>query len=207
MNYGFLRTLKKLRTKNKLILDQNLPPLFFFSDRIAIHNIFNIIENLPKNSAVIVREYDLSENQRLDFAKKIINIAQKKSLKVFVGKDWRLAIKIKADGVHFSDHNDVRRCLWKSNRILSKKLLISYSCHSATSIKKAEKYGCDLIFYSPIFTTKTHPQQKPIGSFGLRNFLSKTSIPIYALGGIDNKNIHRLGNCGIAGIGGISVFV
>jgi len=206
MNDGLLRKIKQLRVKNKSILVKNLPLMFFFTDRRAIKNIFSVIKNLPKDTAIIIREYDLNQNQRLDFAKKIINIAKKKSLKVFVGKNWQLAIKIKADGVHFSDYDDAKKCLWKSNKILSKKLLISYSCHSLKSIKIAEKYGCDLIFCSPIFVTKTHPQQKPIGCFGLRNLVSKTSIPIYALGGVDKRNIQILANCHIAGIGGISIF-
>lgn len=179
--------------------------MFFFSNEARVKNIFYVIENLSKNSAIIIREYDLNTSQRLDFAKKIINAAKKRSIKVFIGKDWRLAIKLKADGVHFSDYDNIAKCCWKSHKI-SKKLLISYSCHSQKLIKKAEKYGCDLIFYSPIFATQTHPQQKPVGIFELRKLISKTSIPIYALGGIDKKNIKILNNCNIAGIGGISIF-
>ena len=205
MNNGFLK-IKQLRAKNKSILTKNLPLMFFFSDRTAVKNIFNVVQNLPKNSAIIIREYDLNKTQKLDFAHKIIKIAKQKSLKVFVSKNWQLAIKIKADGVHFSDYDNAQKCLWKSNKIFSKKLLISYSCHSLSSIKMAAKYGCDLIFYSPIFATKTHPQQKAIGSFGLRNAIAKTSIPIYALGGVTQQNIKIIANRHIAGIGGISMF-
>jgi thiamine-phosphate pyrophosphorylase len=179
--------------------------MLFFTDKVRVKNIFDVINNLSKNSAIIIREYGLNKSQRLDFAKQIINVAKKRSIKVFIGKDWRLAIQLKADGVHFSDYDNITKCFWKSHKI-SKKLLISYSCHYQKSIKKAEKYGCDLIFYSPIFATSTHPQQKPIGVFGLRKLISKTSIPIYALGGIDQNNMKILNNCNIAGIGGISIF-
>jgi len=210
MNDKFLRIIKKLGAKDKSSLSRkpsknkyskNLPKMFFFTDRKRFDNIFRIVQNLPKNSAVIIREYDLSGAQRLDFALKISDIAKKKSLKVWVGKDWKLANKIKADGVHLSDQEGFG---WIGNS--SKNLLVSCACHSEKSVRKAQKYGSDLIFYSPIFTTKSHPKQQPIGSLKLRNLTSKISTPIYALGGVSENNVQTLVNSNIVGIGGISVF-
>ena len=85
-------------------------------------------------------------------------------------------------------------------------MLISYSCHSSNSLKKAQKIGADLVFYSPIFKSGSHLDKKPIGIFALRNFVKQSSFPVFALGGIDKKNINLLKNTGIAGIGGISMF-
>ncbi len=209
MNDKFLRIIKKLGAKDKPSfkspLVKKLPKMFFFTDRKRVKNIFAVVENLPKNSAIIIREYDLDEPQRLDFAQEIMAIAKKKSLKVLVGKNWQLAVKIKADGVHFSDWEPMKQ-LPKHRNNQPKDFLVSYSCHSEKAVRKAQKYGCDLIFYSPIFATKSHLGQRPIGSLKLRNLASKTTTPIYALGGVNEKNIQTLINSHIAGIGGISMF-
>jgi thiamine-phosphate pyrophosphorylase len=211
MNDKFLRIIKKLGAKDKASLPRkpsknklakNLPKMFFFTDRKRFDDIFKVVKNLPKNSAVIIREYDLNNAQRLDFALKISDIAKKKSLKVWVGKDWKLANKIKADGIHLSDREGFS---WFRN--FNKNLLVSYACHSEKSVRKAQEFGSDLIFYSPIFSTKSHPKQKPIGSLKLRNLTSKISTPIYALGGVDEGSIKILANSNIAGIGGISIFI
>lgn len=201
MNDKFLRIIKKLGTKNKSSLVKKLPKMFFFTDRNRFDDIFLVVENLPKNSAIIIREYDLNYSQRLEFANKISVIAKHKSLKVWVGKDLKLAKEIEADGVHFSD----REGFVRPNN-LGKNLLVSYACHSNKSVYQAQKYGYDLIFYSPIFPTKSHPNQKTIGSLELRNLAKRTPTPIYALGGIDERNVKTLINCGIGGIGGISIF-
>ncbi len=201
MNDKFLRIIKKLEVKSKSSSKKKLPKMFFFTDRNRVKDIFNVVQNLPKNSAIIIREYDLNNSQRFDFASQISDLARKKSLKVFVGKDVELAKKIQADGVHFSDLEGL-----KSHNNLGRNFLVSYACHSEKSVRKAQKFGCDLIFYSPIFSTKSHPNQKTIGSLKLRNLASKITIPIYALGGIDENNIKILTNSHVAGIGGISIF-
>ena len=206
MNDELLRIIKKFKSKDRSIPTKKLPQIFFFTDRKAIKDIFFTISNLPKNSAVIIREYDLNYKKRLEFAYKIVDIAKKKSLKIFVGKDWKLAVKIKADGIHFSDRIKSKDHFKILNKNLNKKFLLSCSCHNPRSIKVAEQYNCDLIFYSPIFLTKSHIGHNPIGVLKLRNLILKTSTPIYALGGINHKNIKMLCNTYINGIGGISIF-
>jgi thiamine-phosphate pyrophosphorylase len=217
MNYWLVKKAEKLNknwaVKNNSASAKNLPAMFFFTDRKRVADIFNVIRNLPKNCAIIIREYDLIDDERLDFAKKIVAIAREKipqkSLKILVGKDWSLARKIKADGIHFSDFDPAEE--YSKHKLQSHiknhpNFLFTFSCHSQKSAIKAQKSGCNLIFYSPIFITKSHPNQQSIGVIKLRNLATKNHLPIYALGGINQENIKLLVNCGIAGIGGIEMF-
>ena len=81
MNDKFLRTIKKLGVNNKAsfkaVSAKKLPKMFFFTDRNRVDDIFFVVQNLPKNSAIIIREYDLNSSRRLDFARKISIIAKK----------------------------------------------------------------------------------------------------------------------------------
>lgn len=201
MNNKFLQELSKARLRTV----KNLPEMFFFTDRkrfIKKEDIFSVVRNLPENTAIIIRDYDLKNDERFNFAKQIITIAHKKKLKTLIGKDWNLAEKVGADGVHFSDLDQNIVTLESRH-----KMILSYSCHKPESIIKAEKLNVDLVFYSPIFLSSSHPNQQPVGVDGLNNFINQTKLPVYALGGINEKNIELLKNTNISGIGGISMFL
>lgn len=196
---------KKIVRKNTRVNNKALPHLFFFSDRRQFSDIFATIKLLKNASAaIIIREYDLDRKDRGEFAKKIIKIAKSKSLPVLIGKDLKLALELGADGVHFSDHDQK---WYKFKKIpLKKNFIFTCSIHAEDSLRKAEISGFDAIFYSPIFTTKTHPNQKPAGVKALTKIALKSKIPLYALGGITPDNIRQLRACKINGIGGISIF-
>ncbi len=66
----------------------------FFTDRHQVSDLKKIIENLPKNSAVIFREYDLRICEREKMALKLLDIARLNRIKFFVGKDFHLAKKL-----------------------------------------------------------------------------------------------------------------
>ena len=200
-----LQKIKKLVRKNFSVNQKALPKLFFFTDRKQFSDIFAVIESLPNFEAgIIIREYDLSCCQRVEFAKKIIEIARKKSLLVLIGKDLKMALELGADGVHFSDHDK----LWKKYSAFKTKKNFIFTCsiHNLKSLKKAYNSGFDALFYSPVFSTKTHLNQKPIGVMRLAKIALKSKIPLYALGGINLGNLRQLKNCCINGIAGISIF-
>lgn len=190
---------KKNHKKEK----RNLPCLFFFTDRKQFKDIFAIIEKLPKNTAIIIREYDLSYLERLKFAQKVVKIARNRQLLTFAGKSLKLALEAKTNGIHFSDHETS----WQKYLTYKKSnpnFLFSCACHNEKSINKASKLNMDFIFFSPIFKTNSHPNVKPVGLKRLKNISIKNQN-IYALGGINENNIKLLRNSKILGLGIISL--
>lgn len=192
--------------KTNLQKSRSNPKLFFFTDRKRFDNIFQIIENLPKNTAIIIREYDLKYKDRLLFAKEIVLIARKKGLITLSGKSLKLHLEAKTDGIHFSD-NEKSWGKYLSYQKRNFKLFLSCACHSEKSIRKAQKFGVNFIFFSPIFETASHPQTKIIGHLRLakftREFGNKSNI--YGLGGVNERSIKLLKNINISGIGFISL--
>lgn len=152
---------------------------------------------MPKNSAVIFREYNLKKPKRQELAIKIQKICQKYRHKFIIGKDLSLAKKLRADGVHFSDYDKVNY-----NKI-AKNMISTLSCHNLNSVKKAKIV--DLLFFSPIFFTSSHPEASPKGVLRLKKAQILSKKPIFALGGINEQNINKiLDYCD--GIGGIEIF-
>ncbi len=181
--------------------------LFFFTDRKRFDNILHIITNLPKNTTIIFREYDLSYQERLVLVNKIINITKKRKLNILIGKNVRLAKESGANGVHFSD-NDASWFKYLNYKKNNPRSILSCSCHDEKSLKKARKLSIDIQFISPIFQTTSHPNCKIIGIKKLSQiYLQNKQADIVALGGINHKNIKQLKLTKIKSIAGISTYL
>ena len=204
--------IKKFEKRNKKInCAASLPVGVLFTDRKKISDLENTVKSLPKNSAIIIREYDLNKSDREIFAKKIQLFAKDKGLKILVGKDIALARKIKADGLHFSDFDKLPLQFFNKKNF-SKKFIFSFSCHNFKSILKARKLKPDMVFISPIFPTTTHLNTKNIGLKNLAKFSLKSKSDIYfksklyALGGINSTNLTSIRKLGLSGFAAISLF-
>jgi thiamine-phosphate pyrophosphorylase len=129
-------------------------------------------------------------------------------LKILVGKDFALAKKIKADGVHFSDFDKLPLQFLKK-KSFPKKFIFSFSSHN---FKSALKTKANMIFISPIFPTTSHAEAKSLGLKNLAKIAFKSKNPnyltrsVYALGGVNSKNIKSLRKLKISGFGAIDFF-
>lgn len=206
MDNSLVRTANIIAKNKKLTNNKKLPTFFLFTDRKRFKDIFQIISFLPKNTAIIIREYDLDYKARLDFINKVKAIACKKSLPILIAKNLKLALETNVNGVHFTDFDKYWFNYLHYKKSAKRNFLFTCCCHNAFSLQKADKLGMDAIFYSPIFNTQSHPKRKSLGVMNLRKSTLKTNSAIYALGGINEKNIKLLKNCAIAGIAGISLF-
>jgi thiamine monophosphate synthase len=183
----------------------------FFTDRKKVLNFERVIEILPKGSTVIIREYDLDEKSRENFARKISVLASNRGLKILVGKDFILARKIKADGVHFSDFDKLPLQFFKK-KSFPKKFIFSLSCHSLKSVLKSAKLKPEMIFISPIFPTTSHNKIREFGLKNLAKIAVKTrnssyfSPKIYGLGGVNSENLKSLRKLAISGFAAIDFF-
>lgn len=175
--------------------------LCFFTDRKKI-DIIKIISNLPKKAVIIFREYDLSYQKRLELAEKIQKICQKRDLKLIIGKDINLTQEISADGIHFSDNDN----FLEDYKKVKGNFFISCSFHCKESILKYQDLDLNLRFLSPIFTTTSHKEQKPLGIDYLKELTEENNIKICPLGGINMENIKKLQHLNISGIAGIDLF-
>ncbi len=194
-----------------------MPKSFFFLDKKKILaancNLENVIKQLPNNCAVIVRQYEMKKEERENLAKSIIKIARPLGIKTLIGKDFYLARKVRADGVHFSDFDIMPFNFLREKKYL-KKFIFTFSCHSLKSLLKSQIFQPDIVFISPIFPTTSHINTKTLGIKNLAKITLKTKSKTYcktsicALGGIDKNNIISIRKLRkISGFGAISLFL
>jgi len=154
---------------------------------------------------VIFREYDLKSKEREILAQELLAICREQNHKFLIGKNLQLARKLRADGAHFSDRDHLPLQIFNRQN-WPRKFIFSFACHNFLSVLKSQQLKADMIFVSPIFATKSHPNVAPLGLRELSKIIRASKIPIFALGGVDEKNINSLRKLGVAGFGGIDLF-
>ena len=101
-----------------------------------------------------------------------------------------IALLSGADGVHLGPDD---MTVASARRVAGDRLLVGVSASSADAVQPAADYvGC-----GPAFATPTKPQKQVIGPSGVAALATAVSIPVFAIGGIDESNVGRLTALGI----------
>ena len=163
-------------------------------------------KNLPPDSGIILRDYDLSFGERLELGLQLKKICRQKNIPLLVAKDLKLALALNADGMHFPELMlaDARRMKFKKAD-----WLVTIAAHSKIAVLKAYNSNLDAVLISPVLKTASHPHKKPIGIHRASLFICR-GLPSYALGGISfihKKQLKDKGFCGFAGIDWAAVCV
>ena len=146
----------------------------------------NHIKNLPKNIAIIYRNYDEKYNE-----KKILNIkkfCQLNKRKFFLANDINLVVKLNLDGAYIPSFNKNLSV----KKLKLKNFILLGSAHNIKEINQKKRQKIDYLFISPIFKTKKKNKYLGLIRFNiLSNLFNKN---IVALGGINKKNLNMIKN-------------
>jgi len=113
-----------------------------------------------------------------------------------------LALAINADGVHLGQ-SDLPYL--KARQLLGEQKYIGLSTHNADQVKEAEQLRPDYIGFGPIFTPASKTDHDPVvGVEGLTRVRALTSLPLFAIGGIQTQHVRPLMEAGANGIAVIS---
>ena len=147
------------------------------------------------------RQKKLSKKKALLQAHKLRNLTEKYGAKLIINDDTQLALQVRADGVHLGQLDEPIEKVIAKIRIQRQKLLIGISCYNQiervrTMLGKPE---VDLVSIGAIFPSKTKPNAKRADLEFIAQTLTlkaqlKINKPIYAIGGIDSQNVHKLNN-------------
>ena len=153
---------------------------YYFINKFDTNNI----DKQDKNTILIYRNYSSEKIDKL-LILKIKNYCKKKSLKLYLSNDIKLAISLDLDGAYIpSFYKDFAHLSYSYKRNFE----IIGSAHDLKEIRNKEIQNVKKIFLSSLF-------KKNKNYLGLNRFilLSKlTKKRIVALGGISNKNLKKL---------------
>ncbi|KNZ43372.1 thiamine-phosphate pyrophosphorylase [Acetobacterium bakii] len=150
---------------------------------------------------VQLREKNLDFESFLKQAKEIKTLTDAYHIPFVINDNVEIALACGADGVHVGQEDmaagDVRK------RIGDDKIMGVSVCTQAQAIL-AEKNGADYLGVGAMFTTSTKADADTVTYEILREICAGVTIPVVAIGGIDQKNILTLRRSGIVGVAVVS---
>lgn len=166
----------------------------------------NIIEESLKGGVTIVQLREKSA-ETLDFynlALRVKEITQKYNVPLIINDRIDIALAIDADGVHVGQ-NDMPAKIARS--IIGKNKILGVSAATITEAKKAQMDNADYIGVGAIYPTNTKNDATSVSKKELKEIVKSVDLPVVAIGGITQENIHELNECKVDGISVVSAIM
>jgi len=136
-----------------------------------------------------------STSKLLGIARKAKNITKKYKVKLIINDLPTLAKKINADGCHLGQSDG---SIKNARNLLKKNKIIGITCHGSKKlILNAIKEKPDYIALGSFFKSRLKPRAKKAKKNLVKWSKQRTSLPIVAIGGINNKNYRSLMKFGV----------
>ncbi len=174
--------------------------LYFVTDRkVATKDFYGILQEAAEAGVdgIILREKDLKKEQLYSMAKKVKFIVKGTDTKLIINGNLSVAKGVKAHGYHMGFEKFMKE---ESKDLKAFNGSIGVSVHCVAEAKIAEKKGADYLLAGHVFDTSCKRGLEPRGVSWLKEVIEEVNIPVIAIGGIHQKNLHRLQSIGLHGI-------
>ena len=172
-------------------LEKQIEKIFSAYEKKIILKNFDIV-------ALTLREKDLDKNEYLKLIEKIYPICQKYKINLILHQNYDLNLddKYMIEGLHLS--YEIFKSLNENIKaeLIKKYKRIGVSIHSLDEAKEVESLGASYVVAGHIFETDCKKGLEPRGLKFIKDLSSALSIPIFAIGGIDEKNSLSVINSG-----------
>ena len=165
---------------------QPLPRLWLITDERQGEGLPGAIARLPAGAGIVFRHYSLPEVARRDLFDRVKAAAPGP---VLLGGSAEQAEAWGADGGHGRGRG-----------------MRSTPVHSFGEIRAAERNGAALLFLSPVYATRSHPDARALGLARFAWLARRTTLPVIALGGMNAARGKRLASFGAYGWAGIDAW-
>lgn len=170
-----------------------IPSLYFFTDPERVPDPAASARGLPAGTAVIFRHFGAADRART--ARELAAVCRSRRLKLLIAADPALACQVGADGVHWPERRLVRA--------RSRFGLTTASAHGVDGVALAARFGADACILGPVFPTRSASGNPSLGLFRASQIALNATVPVIALGGVNEKTAARLIGRGFAGLGAV----
>ena len=172
--------------------------LYLISPSKISVNFYKDLEDILSTKKVKyfqIRLKKYSDSKIIRISKKVKALTKKYKVKLIINDSPVLAKKINADGCHLGQ-SDVS--IKDSRNLLKKEKIIGITCHGSKKlILNAIKEKPNYIALGSFFKSRLKPNAKRAQKNLVKWCRQRTSLPIVAIGGINNKNYKSLIKLGV----------
>lgn len=182
-------------------LDKNTLLLYVVTDRewVGKNSFEEQIEETLKGGATFLqlREKDLPLPEFLEQANKVKKITDKYKVPFVINDNVEVAMKSNADGVHIGQGDMNAK---EVRALIGDKKILGVTASTVITAKLAEADGADYIGVGAVFKTNTKEDAEIISMDTIKDICKSVSIPVVAIGGINETRVLDLKDSGIDGI-------
>lgn len=172
---------------------QSWPRAWLMTDERMGDQLWDAIGRLPRGAGVVVRHYSLGPRAREELAARIALAADRRGIIFAIARDAELAELLRAPLVH--------------NPTAPTDLPFSRSVHCVQDALDARAERAALVFVSPVFATRSHPGQEPLGLRLATSIARAAAVPAIGLGGVTSEEFAPLEREGFYGWAGIDAWL
>ncbi len=144
--------------------------------------------------------FEASDADVLRVAQEILPQCVANGIRLIINSRPDLALATGAHGAHCGKRY---YSLAKARTEIGDKKLVGYSAHSVAEAKSAAEEGASYLFLSPIYkSTSKFQLDRSLGIEPLAELCAQVKVPVFALGGINERNAAA---CKLAGAAGIAM--
>lgn len=172
--------------------------IFCVTSRVLCATFLSQIEAVAgaRVNGIILREKDLPEREYEALAAQVVKRCEVYGVDCILHTFADAALSLKVKKIHMP--LPLLRSMSSGQK--EKFEEIGASCHSAEEAVEAQKLGCTYITAGHIFATDCKKGILPRGTEFLRQVCCSTTLPVYAIGGIDETNVAAVRKAGAAGV-------
>ncbi len=151
-------------------------------------NLLQVVEAALQGGLALVQYRDKHTDDciRIQLAQELKDLCHRYGALFLVNDRVDLALAVDADGVHLGQTDlpiDVARQLLGQDRIIGR------STTNPDEMQRAIAEGADYIGVGPVYSTPTKPDKAPAGLDYVRYASDHSTVPWYAIGGINSENL------------------
>ncbi len=163
----------------------------------CVGDFFQRIDALARGGidAVILREKDLNDDEYFILAQKVLGICSHYNTRCILHGHIKAARKLNAKAIHLP--LVAARTLCDDDRAFFE--TIGVSCHSVGEAKEAQSMGASYVTFGHVFESCCKPELPPRGLKELAEVVGAVSLPVWAIGGINEQNIAKTLHEGASG--------
>jgi len=182
---------------------------YYITDRKSAGGARALLDLIAANVAlgvdrIQIREKDLPPRELAALVEAAVVLAAPCKTRILVNHRCDIALACGAHGVHLTSDDVPAGCV---RAIAPPGFEIGVSCHTIDDVRAAAEGGADFAVFSPVFYTPSKAAYgPPAGLEQLRKACRAATIPVFALGGVDETNAPACIAAGAAGIAAIRMF-
>ena len=166
---------------------------------------YYFIDNINSETKLLIKKFkkisiiylNNGTSNKIEDLYSIKEFCRKNKINLYVCDDFKLAIKIRANGLYLTENNKTM-----NHRINQKKDFINIGvAHNQLEFFKKKQQKVDKIFLSPIFKTKKYSKNKILETLKFRIMSMRWKTSVIPLGGINQLNLKRIKMLNVEGFG------